>query len=76
MVVETANAGYSDDKIVSSVSRVKTTALTTDSKKRKIIDSLEDVVEDVSREMSEILHDSKRLTDGEVEKKQRDNEDV
>lgn len=70
------NGRYGDTAQIVNVQRKKLTALTSDSRKRKLIDAVEDMVEDAMRDASETLHESKRLTDGEVAKARRDQEDA
>jgi len=51
------------------------TNLTTDSSKRKIIDKIEDFTEELLREASDLIHHSKNLTDGDIERESKRNQE-
>lgn len=63
--------GYGEKTSVAIVKREKNSHLTTDSRKRKIIDEMENITEDALREASDIIHNLSLdvLTDGELAKK-------
>lgn len=74
--IETENGSYNEDFKILSSEKSLTSALTTDTRKRKVIDFLEDLTEQVLRDASDVIHESKKLTDGQLEKQeQKENAD-
>ena len=73
VTLKTVNGLYGGemyDKTVAKVEHKKVLIGTTDTNKRKLIEQVEDVMDQAYRETTKALHSASYLTDGAVEAKQ------